>query len=174
MQSTTSTVIFGPALWPLLIHERGRFLSRKLPQFPSTDSAQILGFIGRRRPCAAVDFRNIYAQVCSTIAKTGEHRGTSSLHQYIHRLHRVSIRRVSMSSAIVTILSTGKIRIVAGIIFLALLHLTAAGILFSTEDDLTSKAAFVLTWILLNSLWIIILRRPAAAAGISLVMLVLL
>jgi hypothetical protein len=76
--------------------------------------------------------------------------------------------------ASVTVLSTGKARIVAGIIFLALLHLTAVGILFSTEDDLTSKAAFVLTWILLNSLWIIILRRPAAAAGISLVMVVLL
>ena len=79
-----------------------------------------------------------------------------------------------MSSAFVTMLSTGKARIVAGIIFLALLHLTAAGILLSTEDDLTSKAAFLLTWIFLNSLWIVVLRRPAVAAGISLVMVVLL
>jgi len=71
-------------------------------------------------------------------------------------------------------LSTGKARIVAGIIFLALLHLTAAGILLSTEDDLTSKAAFLLTWIFLNSLWIVVLRRPAVAAGIYLVMVVLL
>ena len=79
-----------------------------------------------------------------------------------------------MSSAFVTMLSTGKARIVAGIIFLALLHLTAAGILLSTEDDLTSKAAFLLTWIFLNSLWIVVLRRPAVAAGIYLVMVVLL
>ena len=79
-----------------------------------------------------------------------------------------------MSYAIVTVLSTGKARIVAGIIFLALLHLTAAGVLLTTEDDLTSKAAFVLTWIVLNSLWLIVLRRPAAAAGISLIMGVLL
>jgi hypothetical protein len=79
-----------------------------------------------------------------------------------------------MSSAIVTIRSTGNARMVAGIIFLALLHLTAVGILLTTEDDLTSKGAFVLTWIVLNSLWIIVLRRPAAAAGISLLMVVVL
>jgi hypothetical protein len=79
-----------------------------------------------------------------------------------------------MSSAVVTVLSTGKARIVAGIIFFALLHVAAVAVLFSTEDDLTSKAAFVLTWILLNSLWLIVLRRPAAAAGISLIMVVLL
>jgi hypothetical protein len=76
--------------------------------------------------------------------------------------------------ASVTVLSTGKTRFIAGIIFLALLHLAAVAVVLTTEDDLTSKAAFVLTWILLNSLWIIILRRPAAAAGISLVMVVLL
>jgi hypothetical protein len=79
-----------------------------------------------------------------------------------------------MVSAMMTVLSTGKARFVAGIIFLALLHLAAATVLFATEDDLTSKATFFLTWILLNSFWIIILRRPAAAAGISLVMVVLL
>ena len=67
-----------------------------------------------------------------------------------------------MSSAILTVPSTGKARIVTGIIFLTLLHLAAAAILFTTEDDLTSKAAFVLTWILLNSFWLIVLRRPAA------------
>jgi Sulfatase len=74
----------------------------------------------------------------------------------------------------VTNFSTGKARFIASIAVLALLHVAAIAVLLTTEDDLTSKAAFVLTWILLNSLWFIVLRRPAAAAGMSLVMIVLL
>src|SRR5262249_29604011 len=79
-----------------------------------------------------------------------------------------------MSSARVTAASTGKVRLAAGIVFLALLHLAALGILLTTEDDFVSKAAFFFAWVFLNCVWTIILRRPAAAAGMSLIMVVLL
>ena len=44
----------------------------------------------------------------------------------------------------------------------------------STESTLTAMAAFLLAWCLLNFLWLVLLRRPAAAAMLSLVMMTVL
>src|SRR6185295_7004518 len=56
-----------------------------------------------------------------------------------------------------------------GFCVLGLLHLAALGILLQTEDELVPRTAFLLTWVLLNSIWLLLLRRPAAAAGLSLI-----
>src|SRR5882724_10992987 len=61
-----------------------------------------------------------------------------------------------------------------GFCVLGLLHLAALGVLLQTEDDLVPRVAFVLTWLLLNSLWVLLLRRPAAAAALSLITIVVL
>src|ERR1044071_3416378 len=61
-----------------------------------------------------------------------------------------------------------------GICVLAPLHLSALGILLQTEDDPGPRVAFVLTWALLNSIWLLLLRRPTVAAALSLVTTVLL
>src|SRR3954468_1955623 len=55
---------------------------------------------------------------------------------------------------------------------LGLLHLTALGILLQTEDDLVPRTAFLLAWALLNSGWLLLLRRPAVGGSISLIMIV--
>ena len=65
-------------------------------------------------------------------------------------------------------------RPVVSVTVLIVLHLAGLGIMLSTENDLVSKAAFVFAWALLNFFWIAILRRPAAAAGMSLVVVVVL
>ena len=44
----------------------------------------------------------------------------------------------------------------------------------STESTLTAMAAFLLAWGLLNFLWLALLRRPAAAGMLSLVMMTVL
>ncbi|MEA2906989.1 MAG: hypothetical protein QOI12_4376 [Alphaproteobacteria bacterium] len=69
---------------------------------------------------------------------------------------------------------TSRIRLAAGAIVLVALHLAALGIMLTSEDDLSSKAAFVFAWVLLNCFWMVLLRRPAPAAGLSLIMVVLL
>ena len=56
-------------------------------------------------------------------------------------------------------------------LLLALLHLAALAVLIWSEADLVSAAAFVLAWGLLNFLWLAILRRPMAAAALSLAMI---
>jgi hypothetical protein len=56
-------------------------------------------------------------------------------------------------------------------LLLALLHLAALAVLVWSEADLVSAAAFVLAWGLLNFLWLAILRRPMAAAALSLAMI---
>src|SRR5262245_39477389 len=61
-----------------------------------------------------------------------------------------------------------------GFLVLGLLHLAALGILLQTEDELVPRLVFVLTWVLLNSLWLLLLRRPAVAASGSLVIIVVL
>ena len=61
-----------------------------------------------------------------------------------------------------------------GIGVLVLLHLAALAILLRTEDDLVPGLAFVLTWGLLNFVWLLVLRRPAVAASLSLIMIVVL
>ena len=55
---------------------------------------------------------------------------------------------------------------------LALLpHVIAVAVMVATETTLTAMAAFLLAWGLLNFLWLALLRRPAAAAMLSLVMI---
>src|SRR5262245_15344377 len=50
----------------------------------------------------------------------------------------------------------------------AILHVWALAILAAREVDLVAKAAYLLVWGLLNFLWLILFRRPIAAALISL------
>ena len=57
---------------------------------------------------------------------------------------------------------------------LALFHLSALAIMLWSEIHLLSMAVFALTWGLVNLLWLTILRRPALAAALSLVMFVVL
>lgn len=54
------------------------------------------------------------------------------------------------------------------------LHLTAAMVMVTTEVDIVARAAFLLTWGLFNFCWLGVLRRPAAAAALSLAMIVVL
>jgi len=57
---------------------------------------------------------------------------------------------------------------------LAVLHLAALAILIWTEVDFVAKLAFLATWALVNFAWLIVLRRPAAAAALSLILVVVL
>jgi hypothetical protein len=50
-------------------------------------------------------------------------------------------------------------------------HLAALAIMAVTETTLTAATAFLLAWGLLNSLWLAVLKRPAVAALLSLVMI---
>jgi hypothetical protein len=61
-------------------------------------------------------------------------------------------------------------RIVLGLV--ATLHLVALIIMAATEADLVDKAAFLLVWAALNFFWLALVRRPAAAALISLELIV--
>ena len=65
-------------------------------------------------------------------------------------------------------------RIAGGIALLIALHGIAAVIMHETEAGLVAKFAFVLTWGALNFLMLVVLRRPAAAGGLSLAMIVVL
>src|SRR5262245_45397297 len=57
---------------------------------------------------------------------------------------------------------------------LAAIHLAAFGILLWSEDDPSAQAAFVLTWAALNFFWLVLLRRPATSAALSLALIVIL
>ena len=59
----------------------------------------------------------------------------------------------------------------AALIITGMLHAAALVIMLATEADLESKATFLLAWSLLNFFWLALLRRPAAAALISLAMI---
>ena len=61
-----------------------------------------------------------------------------------------------------------------GFLVLGLLHLAALGLVLQTEDELVPRLIFVFTWALLNSVWLLLLRRPAVAASASLVIIVVL
>jgi hypothetical protein len=50
----------------------------------------------------------------------------------------------------------------------AAMHLAALATLVLTEDGLFHQAVFLLTWCLLNCLWLVVLRRPGLAAALSL------
>jgi hypothetical protein len=60
------------------------------------------------------------------------------------------------------------------IILIALLHLAAIAVMGWYELYLVSKAAFILTWGLLNFFWLAVLRRPGIAAGLSLALIAIL
>src|SRR5437899_11387099 len=65
-----------------------------------------------------------------------------------------------------------KLRLAAGVAVLVILQLAALANLVWTEYDPVSQAAYVLAWGLLNFFWLAVLRRPAPAAALSLVMVV--
>ena len=56
----------------------------------------------------------------------------------------------------------------------AALHLVALIIMVATEADLLDKAAFLLVWAVLNCFWLALVRRPTAAALLSLELVVVL
>ena len=53
-------------------------------------------------------------------------------------------------------------------------HFVALALMGATESTLTAMAAFLLAWGLLNSFWLALVRRPAAAALLALVMMTVL
>src|SRR5262245_44147388 len=57
---------------------------------------------------------------------------------------------------------------------LALIHLVAFGIFVWSEDEPAARAAFVLTWCVLNFFWLVLLRRPLTSAALSLTVIVIL
>jgi hypothetical protein len=59
-------------------------------------------------------------------------------------------------------------------LLLAALHLAALGLMFWSEVAVVPKLVFAFTWGLLNFFWLAVLRRPAVAAALSLVMIVVL
>ena len=61
-----------------------------------------------------------------------------------------------------------------GLTALAVLHLATLVILLATENRLVPQLAFLLSWGFFNFCWMVLLRRPALAAAISLAFLVLL
>jgi hypothetical protein len=63
---------------------------------------------------------------------------------------------------------------VAGVAVLAALHLVALVVLLATESRLVPQLAFLLSWGFFNFCWLVLLRRPAVAAAMSLAWLVLL
>jgi hypothetical protein len=50
-------------------------------------------------------------------------------------------------------------------------HLAAIAIMIWSEVDLVARAAFVLTWGLLNFVWLVLLRRPVISSALSLAMI---
>jgi hypothetical protein len=59
-----------------------------------------------------------------------------------------------------------------GLVFVP--HLAAFAIMASTETWCAATAAFLFAWALLNCLWLALLRRPAAAGMLSLIMVIVL
>ena len=53
-------------------------------------------------------------------------------------------------------------------------HFIALAVMIATETAMVTMAAFLLAWGFLNFIWLVILRRPAAAATLSLVMVAVL
>ena len=71
-------------------------------------------------------------------------------------------------------LATADRRRLGAVAILAALQLAAAGLLIWSEADLAARAAFVLTWGLLNFFWLVLLRRPMTAAALSLSLIIIL
>jgi hypothetical protein len=57
---------------------------------------------------------------------------------------------------------------------LAMLHLAALIVMAVTEADLVDKIAFLLVWAVLNFFWLLLVRRPAVAALVSLEVVIVL
>jgi hypothetical protein len=55
---------------------------------------------------------------------------------------------------------------------LAALHLAALAVMAVSEFELVPRLAFILTWSLLNFLWLALLRRPVLSAALSLVLII--
>ena len=53
-------------------------------------------------------------------------------------------------------------------------HLAAIGLMLHTENDFGARLGFLLSWGLLNFLWIALLRRPALSGALSLTLVVVL
>jgi hypothetical protein len=79
-----------------------------------------------------------------------------------------------MSSVVSPLRASVSYRRAAGLILLALLQLAALALLVWFEDDGVARLAFLLFWGLLNGFWLILIRRPAPAAALSLALLALL
>jgi phosphoglycerol transferase MdoB-like AlkP superfamily enzyme len=62
----------------------------------------------------------------------------------------------------------------ARVALLVALHLAAFGVLLWSEADWAARAAFLLAWGFLNCFWLVLLRRPATAAALSLAMVAVL
>src|SRR5438105_3456981 len=60
------------------------------------------------------------------------------------------------------------------IALIASLHLAALAIMAFTEADIVARLAFVLTWGILNFIWLGLTRRPAVSAALSLTIVVVL
>src|SRR5580700_8667848 len=60
------------------------------------------------------------------------------------------------------------------IALIAALHLVSLAIMAFTEADLVAKLAFLLAWGILNFFWLVLTRRPAVSAALSLLMIVIL
>src|SRR6478672_13791670 len=65
----------------------------------------------------------------------------------------------------------GRVRM-AALCLALLLHAGAVVLMVATEVSLVGMAVFLLVWIMLNCLWLTLLRRPLAAALISLEILI--
>src|SRR5215510_16378529 len=61
-----------------------------------------------------------------------------------------------------------------GVALVVCLHLAALGILIWSEIDFVARIVFVLTWGLVNFTFLIVLRRPAIAAALTLMLAVIL
>ena len=63
---------------------------------------------------------------------------------------------------------------IVGVAPVALFHVMALAIMLWSEINLLSMAVFALAWGFVNGVWLMLLRRPALAAALSLVLFVLL
>src|SRR6202790_744987 len=60
------------------------------------------------------------------------------------------------------------------IALIASLHLASLAIMAFTEADIVAKLSFLLAWGILNFFWLVLTRRPAVSAALSLLMIVIL
>ena len=60
------------------------------------------------------------------------------------------------------------------IVLIAALHVAALGLMLWSETGFVPKLIFCLTWGVLNFFWLVLLRRPAISAALSLAMIVVL